>query len=227
MAVLKLVEDRDTELRGELRVLIQQRDLAKARRDKTRDACERAQKFVATLESNLAKFADVNTRIAQERGEAFRQSLIEGETLPMLSLSKELTAAAGQKLDAENQLSGGTQALEALSAELEAENAELAALESNTLTAAKKVCANHGDVLADTLRGMEREAGELRRRLLGLTQMRSPNIGAYPLGREAVALLRDIGVNSQATGTSGEDVIWWDTWLHRLCVDADAQPDVS
>jgi chromosome segregation ATPase len=221
------VEDRDTTLRSELRILIQERDLVKSRRDKTQDAVERGQKFVAQLEANLAKFDDVGERVAQERGRAFRQSLINGETLPMPSLSKELSAASAQRLDAENQLSGGTQALEALTMELDNENRELSVLESDVLTVAKKVCANHGDVLADTLRRMEREAGELRRRLLGLTQMRSPNIGAYPLGAQAVSLLRDIGVNSMATHTSGEDVQFWDEWLHRLRVDADARPEES
>lgn len=223
-ANLKLVEDRDAELRGELRMLIEQRDLAKSRRDKTADAVERAQGFVARLEDNLAKFADVNTRIAASRAEAFRQSLIDGETLPMLSLSKELTAAAGQKLDAENQLSGGAQALESLSVELSTENDELNVLEANVLTAAKKVVANHGDMLAVSLRRMEREAGDLRRRLLGLTQIRTPAIGQYPLGADAVMLLRSLGDNASATNASGEDVKFWDEWLHRLCVNADAAP---
>jgi chromosome segregation ATPase len=218
-------EDLETVLRGELRKLIEERNLLKSRRDATADAVERAQAFVGRLRDNLAKFDDVSSRIATARGEAFRRSLATGEALPMAPLSKELTAASMERLDAQNQLEGGEQALAALTAELDCENCELGVLERNVVGAAKKVVAHHGDMLAEELRRIENEAGGLRRRLLGLTQLRTPNIGAYPLGAPAVALLRDIGANAMATGCAGSDVSWWDDWLHRLTIDADARPD--
>jgi hypothetical protein len=218
----KVVEDKDTELRDELRHLISQRDTAKTRRDKTADAVERAQKFVAQLEGHLAKYADVSDRIGRSRAEAFRKSLIDGAALPMLSLSSELTKASAERLDCENQLSAARDAQASLTAELDAENAELDVLEKDTKACAKKVIANYGDILATTLARMEQEAGDLRRRLLGLTQMRSPDIGPYPTSSETVMLLR--GSANVATNASGEDVQFWDEWLRRLVVNADVRP---
>jgi chromosome segregation ATPase len=227
MGALKLVETEDAEtvLRGELRKLIEERNLLKSRRDATADAVERAQAFVGRLRENLAKYDDVSSRIAKARGESFRRSLETGEALPMAPLSKELTAASMERLDAMNQLEGGEQALEALSGELSVEECELGVLERNVVGAAKRIVAHHGDMMAEELRRVENEAGGLRRRLLGLTQLRTPSIGSYPISAPTVALLRDIGANAMATGCAGADVTFWDEWLHRLTTDADARPD--
>ncbi len=223
-ANLKVVEtDHDAILRDELRTLIQQRDLSKARRDATADAVERANTFCGNLESHLAKFDAVAERVSKARTEAFRKSLLDGAALPVLSLSNELTKANSERLDVENQLNAARDARASLATELETENAELDTLEANVKNAAKKIVANYGDMLAMKLKNMETEIGALRRRLMGVTQMRSPDIGSYPVNSETVMMLR--GGPNMATNASADDVQFWDGWLHRLMVDADARPE--
>ena len=212
------------ELRAALAAKIRERNLAQSRRDQTAEAVKRAANFVGRLEANLAAFADTDSRIARSRAESFRRALAEGDATPMLSLSSELGKAAAQKLDAENQLDAARQAYKALALELAEEQASLDRLKADTRTAAKHVISCYADHKAVELAQLENEAGELRRKLLGLTQMRSPHIGNYQLAPQTIALLRDDPINSLSTRNSGNDVRHWDLWLERLLNDAEAMP---
>ena len=224
-ANLKVVEPEpdDAELRHVLHVAIEQRDLAQQRRDKSADAVERASQFVARLEDNLAAFADTNERIARSRAEAFKQSLAIGDAMPMLSLSPELAAAAAKQLDAANQLDGARQAYESLSEELTSEQQTLDRLQADVERSARVVVARHADAMARELMALERQAGETRRRLLGVTAM-SPR-PPFPVAASTVALLRDAPRNSVYGRESAEDTAWWHDWHARLTHDSEAMPD--
>jgi len=224
---LKLVEpqpDAEQELRAALRTRIQERDSAQQRHDKAAERVERASQFVKSLEANLATFASVDQRIASARGESFKRSICEGAAAPMLSLSPELAKAAGQKLDAENQLAGARQAQAELSNELAETQATLACMEAEVVGAARAVIGHRVEIMAHELQTAEQHAAALRKRLLAAGAHR-PGGPLCPLSPGVVGMLRDVPLNSIDTRHSADDVAAWSHWLTRLAHDAEAQFD--
>ncbi len=219
------VENEDDTSRDTLRTLIQQRDAALVVREKSRDAADRANAFIARLQAGLRDFAGVDARIADERAQQFKVALAEGETAPSLDMSPELVALSARRMNLENQLAAGQQAQQQLAQELRDAQQILDNLQAQVLTAAKKVVANHADTMAAQLADMEQRAGAARRRLLGASAMRTQDKGPFPLQPQTIALLRDSPSNSIFTRNTGDDVRFWDAWRERLMTDADALPD--
>jgi hypothetical protein len=141
----------------------------------------------------------------------------------MLSLSPELSAIAGKRLDVANQLNAARQAQECLALELSEAQKTLNRLEADVAHAARGVVAFYADGLARHLADVERRAGAIRRRLLGVTALRQ---GApFPVAAATVALLRDSPSNHAPGNNSADDTRFWDGWRDRLTRDAEALPD--
>ena len=224
-ANLKLVEHEasDAELRAELCMHIEQRDAALKLRDAARDAADRAEAFVGGLETSMAEFADTDTRIAASRAQAFKEALAKGNATPMLSLSPELSAIAGKRLDVANQLNAARQARECLTEELNDAERALLMHQGEVERGARAVVAFHADAMARQLAETEKRAGAMRRRLLGITALRQ---GApYPVGADTVTLLRSSPSNHAPGGNDANDTRYWDSWRDRLTHDSAAKPD--
>ena len=214
----------DEELRAELRQLIKQRDAALTLRDRARDAADRANAFVASLEESLATFDGTDNRIASERAQAFKRALAMGDAKPMLSLSPELSAIAAKRLDVANELNGARQAQECLASELAEAQQTLNRLQADTERAARAVVAFYADAMARQLADLERRAGRMRQRLLGVTAV-SPR-PPFPVAASTVALLRDSPANhASGWNSSADDTRYWDSWRERLTHDSEALPD--
>ena len=136
-----------------------------------------------------------------------------------------MARASTARLDAENNLSAARQAAASLNEELTAAERTLALCEANARTAAKAVVGFRADAMARELAKIETQAGEMRRRLLGVTATRPPHVGQYQVKPETMALLRDDPINSVYRHNSGEDAQYWDRWLARLMRDANAKAE--
>ncbi len=228
-AALKLIEPKpqadEAALRHDLATKLEERDSALARRDKARATADSADAFIGELQARVDAFDAIDAQIANERALAFKAALAKGDAMPKLTLSPELARASTARLDAENNLAGAKQAAAALNEELAVTERTLAQCEANAKAAAKAVVAQHANAMAHELSQLETHAGEMRRRLLGVTAMRAPHVGEYQVSRETMALLRDNPINSIYTRNSAEDVLYWDRYLARLMRDANAQPD--
>jgi len=220
-------EANDVTLRADLQRLIEERDVVQRNRDQTADAIKRASAFISKLEANVSKFADTNERIARALAEAFRRALSDGDDMLNLSLSPEVTKAANDKRDAENQLAAAKEAHEALTAELSEKQTWLDRLESDTRAAAKRVVSCYADHKVGELISLESEAGALRRQLLGLTQTRGPHVGPYPLSSQLVATLKEDPANRASVNapTYSDAMRYWDSWMQRLTRDSKARPN--
>ncbi len=219
---LKLVSE-ISEPREALSAAIQLRDAAREQVETRRATLERATGLVERLEKNLNDFDAVNERIAAARAAEFRRTLTQGIDAPMASLSKELGESGLRKLDAANQVDGARQAHSALSRELSEAEAELTLCQANVETAARVVVSQSADSLAHDLVALEAQAAIMRARLMGATMLRQ-GIG-FRVAQSTLALLRAGPENGRVMNGSVADREFWDSFLARLTVDANATVD--
>ena len=85
------------------------------------------------------------------------------------------------------------------------------------------VVASPASRLAEELLHAETAAALLRRRLLGVTQLRGVHIGAYPLDPFTMSVCRG-DATPRYSHSEPSDVKHFDDLLERLMSNADAQP---
>jgi hypothetical protein len=221
--LVKPVHSEADPLRHDLARAIQERGLARRKRDAAADAVERSHAFVHELDERLQAVAEKDAQVIRERAEHFRAALVEA-TPPTLSTSAKLSTAALARLEAENTAEAARQAHAAIAAELEEAEDRLVLLSANVLQAAKAVVSNLADVMALELKEAEHAVAIKRRKLMGIGQMRGPHIGPYKIGAQTMSVLRNDS-REVYSHCEPEDVQFFDRYLARLQQDANAQPE--
>lgn len=208
--------------RETLQQAIEARDAIRLRVEGCRATCVRAQALVIKLEASLSAYDNVSAELAASKAAEFRRAMIEGLDVPTQSLTPGLSAAATEKLSAENSLDGAVQCHSALSRELSEAESELATRQSNVEIAARAVIGERVDEMCRDLMVQEKKIGEARALLMGATALRRDD--GFKISPSTMAALRD-GPRNMLVGTSIADRQYFDQWLTALGENANATAD--
>jgi hypothetical protein len=219
----KIPQPDEVGLRNGLSRVIVDRDRALGRRERAKTAVTRSHEFVATLQANVDELLAQDRDVTATTAASFKASLAKDLT-PKLTQVRDLTSIGVRRIHAENHLAAGREALAALEQDLEDAETQLLACEAKVKLAAKTVVAAHANRLAEELLKKETEAALLRRRLLGVTQMRGPHIGAFPVDAFTMSVARGDAV-PRYSHAEPADVAHFDGYLMQLSSNADAQPE--
>ena len=210
-------------LRAALSKDIVERDHASGRRDRAQAAVDRSRAFVDELQAKVDELISQDRDVTASTAAAFKAALAKDVT-PKLTPSDELSTTAVQRMCAEGHLLAGCEALRALEGDLKSAEEKLQAANAKVRQSAKAVVATYASRLAEELLHAETTAALLRRRLLGVTQMRAPHIGAYPVDAFTMSVCRGDSV-PHYSHSEPSDVRHFDELLERLMSNADAQPE--
>ena len=209
-------------LRSELSQKIVERNRALGRRDRAQAAVDRSRSFVDELQVKVDELAMRDADVTASMATAFKAALAKDIT-PKLTPSDELSATAVRRMHAEGHLLAGREALRALESDLAEAEKQLLVADAKVRQAAKIVVAAYASHLAEELLKKETEAALLRRKLLGVTQMRGPHIGPFPVDPFTMSVCRGDAV-PRYSHAEPVDVRHYDDLLERLMTNADAQP---
>lgn len=213
-----LEPEQGTKLRTALRLAQDQRDSLRARRDRVREAVERANGMNAAFESELAQFSDFDVEIG-ERCAALILRSIENSEESTLDLSPAFEKMSDQRFALENRLMAARHAGERLRRELATAERDLTEAENAVESAAVAVAAFEIEAIAYELAKVEKRASALRRLLLGYSAQRHGG-GFLPMSPSAAQLLRG------ARGAHDPTIAaLWRSYLRKLAVDSTAAFD--
>ncbi len=213
----------DAALREELSKDIIERDRASGRRDRAQAAVDRSRAFVAELQTKVDEQALHDADVTASTAAAFKAALSKDIT-PKLTPPDDLSASAVRRMHAEGHLLAGCEALRALESDLKTAEEKLQAANAKVKTTAKSVVASYANRLAEELLRAETTAAHARKRLLGITQMRGPHIGPYPIDAFTMSVCRGDAV-PHYSHAEPSDVRHFDELLERLMLNAEAQPE--
>jgi hypothetical protein len=197
-----------------------------------------ANQFVASSESEFAKFGDLDRHIAEAHSavfkEAHRKSVEEGQPAPARNRFWKLPGEIRKKIlhrdAAAAQLQMARSAAIGLEQELAAAKVVADKARVAVEAAARDVAVAEIDGLGQELRAIERAAMDLRVQLVAASRLWIQGEGAVRLSPQTVNLLRyppksDFQTNSAEAARAMVHTATWQAYFRRLCIDAGAPFD--